>query len=388
MWLYIHSLKFTPVGGEVSHRQATVAQWQEHPAFNRRSASSILARRTKVRKEEDTLKKKLTTTLMLALPASADVDPSGRNVTHEYVMVLLFAAIVAGFLIVDLGWLNRRAHKISIKSAVIQSLFWITLACGYGGLMWAYLSPSMAADFMSAYVTEKMLSVDNLFVIMLLFAFFKIEAQFHHRVLFWGILGAVVLRGAFIGVGAAIVSQFHWILYLFGALLIYSAWKLLFRESEDPDFTKTWYFRLCQKYLPITSEEHRGHFFLGGCATTMFLTLVMIEITDVIFAVDSIPAVLAITSDPFVAFTSNIFAVMGLRALFFLVEGVMEKFHQLEKGVAFVLFFIGLKMLLDIFGIHISSPASFGVIIGALGLSLVASVLMPKKEAATAASAK
>ena len=302
------------------------------------------------------------------------------EMTNESLMILLFVVVVAGFLVVDLGWFNRRARKVSIKAAAYQSLFWIALACSYGAMVWKYLSPSMAADFMSAYVTEKMLSTDNLFVIMLLFAFFKIEEKFHHRVLFWGILGAVVLRGIFIGAGAAVVAQFHWILYGFGALLIYTGYKLVFDgDGEEADFERSRVLKFCRKHLRITTEEHRGKFFLRRRATMLFVTLVMIETTDVIFAVDSIPAVLAITQDPFIAFTSNIFAVMGLRALFFLVEGIMSKFRHLQKGVAFVLFFIGAKMLLDIFKIHISSPISFLIIITALALSLLSSTL-PRKE--------
>jgi tellurite resistance protein TerC len=299
-------------------------------------------------------------------------------------LFILFCLVVIGFLVLDLGFFNRRAHKISLRSALIQSLFWIAVALVFAVLVFFYLSPSKAAEFMSAYVTEKMLSVDNLFVIALIFNFFKIEEKYHHRVLFWGILGAIVFRGIFIGIGSIIIDQFHWVLYIFGALLVYTGLKL-FRQKKDEhvDLEKSKVVRIAKKYLPFTTEHHNGKFLLKHKGktyfTTLFLIILLVESTDIIFAIDSIPAAFAITQDPFIIFTSNVFAIMGLRALFFLLENILHKFHHLQKGLAFILIFIGAKMLIDIFGYHISSVVSFGIIMLALSLSMLLSVIFPKK---------
>src|SRR3989344_8026207 len=237
-------------------------------------------------------------------------------------LFLLFAVIVGGFLIVDLGYFNRKAHKIEPKSALWQSIFWIAIACGFGFLIFHYIGKEVAAEFMSAYVTEKMLSVDNLFVIMLIFNFFSIEEKYHHRVLFWGILGAVVFRGLFIVIGTYGIQQFHWILYIFGAILVYTGIKLYSDKKEEHiDFEKNHVVRFAKKYLPFTTSHHGGKFIISEQGktyfTTLFLIILLIETTDIIFAFDSIPAAFAITQRPFIVFTSNIFAIMGLRALFF-----------------------------------------------------------------------
>jgi len=299
-------------------------------------------------------------------------------------LFILFSVIIGGFLIADLGYFNRKAHKIEPKSALIQSLFWISIACGFAYLIFIFLGHNTAAEFMSAYVTEKMLSVDNLFVIMLIFNFFNIEEKYHHRVLFWGIMGAIVFRGLFIGVGAYLINQFHWVLYIFGALLVYTGIKLFSdKKEEHVDFEKNHVVRFARKYLPISTSHHNGKFLVKekgkSLFTTLFIIILLVEATDIVFAIDSIPAAFAITQNPFIVFTSNIFAIMGLRALFFLLEGILHKFHHLQKGLSFILIFIGGKMLLDFFNIHISSLTSFVVIIVVLGLSLLLSVLFPKK---------
>jgi tellurite resistance protein TerC len=299
-------------------------------------------------------------------------------------LFLLFSIIIVGFLVADLGYFNRKAHKIEPKSALIQSLFWVAIAFAFGFLIFLFMGKEMAAEFMSAYVTEKMLSVDNLFVIMLIFSFFKLEEKYHHTVLFWGILGAIVFRAIFITVGSYIISQFHWVLYIFGAILVYTGIKLLNdKKEEHVDFEKNAVFRFAKKYLPFTTNHHGGKFIVreGGkmCFTVLFMIVLLVESTDIIFAIDSIPAAFSISQHPFIIFTSNIFAVMGLRALFFLLESVLHKFHHLQKGLSFILVFIGAKMLLGIFDIHISSLVSFAIIMAALGLSLLLSVLFPKK---------
>jgi tellurite resistance protein TerC len=296
----------------------------------------------------------------------------------------VFAAVIVGFLVVDLGYFNRQAHRVSVKSAVIQSLFWLTMAMLYVGLIAFTLGHVPAAEFVSAYFTEKMLSVDNLFVILLLFRFFKLSEKYHHRVLFWGILGAVVFRGVFIGLGAVVVEHFHFVLYLFGALLIYTGLKLLFGKEEDhADFENNRVLKAFRRYLPFVPDDGEGKFVVRRHGklffTLMAIVLVLIETTDIVFAVDSIPAVFAITQNPLIVFTSNIFAIMGLRALFFLVEGFIAKFKYLQTGVSFVLLFIGAKMLIAIFGVHIPSLVSLAVVLGTLVLSVVISLLKPEK---------
>ena len=302
---------------------------------------------------------------------------------QEYLWIL-FAIIIVGFLVFDLGYANRKSHKIELKPALNQSLFWIAISLGFGFLIFVFLNKELAAEFLSAYVTEKMLSVDNLFVMMLIFSYFKLEEKYHHRVLFWGIMGAVVFRAIFIGAGSYIISQFHWVLYVFGAMLLYTGIKLLRDKKEEHiDFEKNHIIKWARRFLPFSVNHHNGKFFCKETGkflfTSLFLVMLLIEGTDIVFAVDSIPAVFAISQNPFIVFTSNIFAIMGLRALFFLIESVLHRFHHLQKGLAFILLFIGLKMLAGIFDLHISSFVSFGIIMSALALSMVLSVVFPKK---------
>jgi len=299
-------------------------------------------------------------------------------------LIILFCTIVIGFLVVDLGFLNKKSHRIEFKPALWQSLFWIAISVFFSFLILLFISREAAAEFLSAYVTEKMLSVDNLFVMMLIFSYFKLEEKYHHRVLFWGIMGAIVFRGVFITAGSIIIHQFYWVLYIFGAVLLYTGVKLLNdKKEEHVDFNNNKVIKLARKYLPFSPNHHNGKFFTREKGkfyfTSLFLIMILIEATDIIFAVDSIPAVFAISQDLFIVFTSNIFAIMGLRALFFLLESVLHRFHHLQKGLAFILFFIGLKMLSGIFGLHLSSLVSFAVIMAALGASIILSLIFPKK---------
>ncbi len=299
-------------------------------------------------------------------------------------LLILFGVIIVGFLALDLGYFNRKAHKIGPKSALIQSLFWVAVSFAFAFLIFLYMGQKLAVEFMSAYVTEKMLSVDNLFVIMLIFNFFKIEEKFHHKVLFWGIMGAIVFRAVFILLGAYIIHNFHWVLYIFGAILIYTGIKLFAdKKEEHVDFNNNRAVKLTRKFLPLTSDYHNGKFISKKNGKILFtelvLIIVLVEATDIVFAIDSIPAAFAISQNPFVVFTSNIFAIMGLRALFFLLQNVMDKFHHLQKGLSFILIFIGAKMLLGLFHLHLDSLLSFGVIMAALGASLLLSIVFPKK---------
>ncbi len=299
-------------------------------------------------------------------------------------LIIVFSVVVIGFLIADLGFFNKKSHKIEFKPALYQSLFWIGISFVFGILIYFLMGRETAVEFFSAYITEKMLSVDNLFVILLIFSYFNLEEKYHHKALFWGILGAIVFRGIFIGAGSIIIDQFHWVLYIFGAVLLYTGVKLLNdKKEEHVDFKHSKIIKFAHKILPFTDSHHGGKFFVRENGkfyfTSLFMVVIMVEATDLIFAVDSIPAVFAISQNLFVVYTSNIFAIMGLRALFFLIENVLHRFHYLQKGLAIILIFIGFKMLLGILGFHLSSIVSFSVILLAFVSSMVLSTIFPKK---------
>lgn len=294
--------------------------------------------------------------------------------------------IIVVFLIVDLGVFHKKHHKISQKEALQQSIFWVLVSCGYGALIYFYgEGPAATLEFFSAYVTEKALSVDNIFVILLILRYFKVKEEYYHNILFWGILGAIVFRAVFIFVGALLIAEFHWILYIFGVFLVYSGIKL-FSEEEDMEIEpeKNPLLRMARKVFPMSSEDKEGKFWLREKGkllfTPLFLVIILIESTDLIFAVDSIPAAFAITQNEFVIYTSNIFAVMGLRAMFFLLANVLDKFYLLQKGLSIVLIFIGAKMLAEIFSLHVPTFLSFGIIIGSLTVAIVLSLMFPQKE--------
>jgi tellurite resistance protein TerC len=301
-------------------------------------------------------------------------------------LYVVFGIIIIGFLVIDLGILNRDAKKVSTQSALLQTIFWIAISVVFGGLIYVGgIGTERTLDFFSAYLTEKALSVDNIFVIILILRYFKVEDKYYHKILFWGILGALVFRAIFIFMGAILIAQFHWILYLFGGFLIYSGIKMFFQKEDDEfDPAESAVAKHARKWLPITKGNYNGKFILfrNGKVffTPLFLVIVLIETTDLIFAVDSIPAAFAITTDHFVVYTSNIFAVMGLRALFFLLAGILDRFYLLQKGLSFVLVFIGGKMFLDLFDIAVPTYLSFVVISITLVSSILFSLLMPKTE--------
>jgi len=310
-----------------------------------------------------------------------------NNSQSETILFGVFAVVIVVFLLLDLGIFNKKAHKITTKSALYQSVFWIFISTLFGFLI--YLKDEGGADasleYFSAYLTEYALSVDNIFVILLILKYFSVKEEYYHKILFWGILGAVFFRGIFIFVGALLIAKFHWILYIFGVFLIYSGIKIYFGDGDEKiDPEKNPILRICRKYLPITSEDLGGKFMgrVNGkfVFTDLFLIIILIETTDLIFAVDSIPAAFAITQNEFLIYTSNIFAVLGLRAMFFLLAGVIDKFYLLQKGLSIILFFIGAKMLLEIFDIHVHVGLSFTVIILTLTLAIVFSIFFPKKE--------
>ncbi len=310
-----------------------------------------------------------------------------RDNSHvETILFSVFALIIIVFLLLDLGILNKTAHKISTKTALYQSIFWVLVSTVFGYLVYHFDGGADALlEYFSAYLTEYALSVDNIFVILLILKYFSVKEEYYHKVLFWGILGAVVFRGIFIFVGAYLIGQFHWILYVFGVFLIYSGIKIYFEDGDEKiDPEKNPIMRFCRAFLPISKDEKGGQFLIRENGkylfTPLFLVVVLIETTDLIFAVDSIPAAFAITQNEFLVYTSNIFAVLGLRAMFFLLAGIIDKFYLLQKGLSFILFFIGAKMLLEIIHFEIPIVVSFIVIIVTLTMAIVFSILIPKKE--------
>lgn len=306
----------------------------------------------------------------------------------ETILFGVFAVVIVLFLLIDLGVFNKKAHKISTKSALYQSIFWVLVSTAFGYLVYRFddSGSDAALEYFSAYLTEYALSVDNIFVILLILKYFTVKEEYFHNILFWGILGAVIFRGLFIFVGALLIAQFHWILYVFGVFLIYSGIKIYFEDSDEKiDPEKNPVLKLCRKYLPMTKDDAGGRFVITKpklMFTPLFLVIVLIETTDLIFAVDSIPAAFAITQNEFLIYTSNIFAVLGLRAMFFLLAGIIDKFYLLQKGLSIILFFIGAKMLLEIFDMHVPIALSFSVILVTLTLSIVFSVIIPKKKKA------
>jgi tellurite resistance protein TerC len=308
-----------------------------------------------------------------------------NNSQTETILFGVFATVIFVFLIIDLGFFNRSPKKISTKSALYQSVFWVFISSIFGYLVYHFDEGGFDAsiEFFSAYLTEYALSVDNIFVILLILKYFTVKEEYYHKILFWGILGAVVFRGVFIFAGAILIAEWHWILYAFGVFLIYSGIKIYFEDSDEKiDPEQNPILKLCRRYLPITKDEMGGRFLVSENGkwvfTPLFLVVILVETTDLIFAVDSIPAAFAITQNEFLIYTSNIFAVMGLRAMFFLLAGIIDKFYLLQKGLSIILFFIGAKMLLEIVAYEIPPTLSFTVIIVTLTLSIIFSVVIPR----------
>ncbi|HEY3493466.1 MAG TPA: TerC family protein [Polyangiaceae bacterium] len=293
---------------------------------------------------------------------------------------VVFIGFVLVMLAIDLGVFHKHAHEVSLKEAGIWSGVWVSLALLFNVGVYSMFGPERALEFATGYVIEKALSVDNIFVFVVIFSTFAVPAAYQHRVLFWGVLGALLMRALFILAGGAFLQRFHWAMYVFGGVLAVTGVKLLLQRNEEPHPERNPLVRGFQKLFPMT-EGYRGHHFWvrengRRYATPLLLTLVAVEVTDIIFAVDSIPAIFAITTDPFIVFTSNIFAILGLRSLYFLLAGIITKFVYLKLGLSFVLIFVGAKMLIaDFYKVPIL--ASLGIIAGILTLSIVASWLKP-----------
>lgn len=288
-------------------------------------------------------------------------------------------------LALDLGVFHRKAHKIKLAEAAFGSALWISLALAFGWCVWNWYGEQRGLEYLTGYVIEKALSVDNLFVFLVIFRTYQVPEAVQHRVLAWGILGALVMRGIMIAAGAALVAKFQWILLAFGVFLVYTGLHMLWKRDKNVHYEENPLFRFASSHLRVTKEYRGERFFLkeGGqrFATPLLLVLLIVEITDVTFAVDSIPAIFGITRDPFIVYTSNVFAILGLRALYFLLADILEYFHYLGIGLALVLVFIGAKMVADPW-LHISVVMSLSVVGGILLLAMLISVLTcpPKKK--------
>ncbi|HEX3353570.1 MAG TPA: TerC family protein [Terriglobales bacterium] len=294
---------------------------------------------------------------------------------------ILFNVFVVAMLVLDLGVFHRRAHTVKFREALLWSLVWIALAAIFAVVVYFWHGRTPTLEFVTGYVIELSLSVDNLFVFLLIFRFFQVPPAHQHKVLFWGILGALVMRAVFIVAGVGLIQRFHWIVYVFGAFLVYSGIKLFRQENAEIHPEKNPVLRLFRKWVPVTKDYEGNKFFVrrpGLYATPLLVVLLVVETTDLLFAVDSIPAILAITRDAFIVYTSNVFAILGLRSMYFALAGMMEMFRYLHYGLSLVLMFVGAKMLLSHY-YEIPTVVALGSVAGVLVVSVLASVMNPKR---------
>lgn len=294
---------------------------------------------------------------------------------------IIFGAVIVAALSLDLAFFNRRGHEIRMREAMFWSGLWISLAIIFDIVLYFWHGPTTALEFMTGYLVEESLSVDNLFVFLMLFSYFGVPKRFQHKVLFWGIVGVLAMRGIFIFAGIALIERMHWIVYIFGAILVITGVKLALGGEREIRPEKNPIVKLFRKFFPVTSNYEGNKFFIRRegrlMATPLFIVLLVVETTDVLFAIDSIPAVFAITLDRLVVYTSNVFAVLGLRSLFFVLSGFMQLFHYLNYGLSAILIFVGVKMIIaDFYRIPIG--VALGIIGGILIASVVASILFPK----------
>lgn len=305
-------------------------------------------------------------------------------------LLIAFNIGVLAVLAIDLGVFHKKAHAVTVKEAAAWSSVWITLSLGFAGLIYWLRGPQPALEFATGYLIEYSLSIDNIFVIVLIFSYFRIPEKYQHRVLFWGIIGALIMRGSMIAAGAFLIERYHWIIYVFGAFLVFTGIRMATQDETDIEPEANPVLRLVRRLLPVTHDYRGQSFFVreapkrGEAATLMatplFVVLVLVETTDLIFAVDSIPAIFAITKDPFLVYTSNVCAILGLRSLYFLLAGVIHKFHYLKLGLAVVLTFVGSKMLLSSV-YEIPTGTSLLVIAAVLTAAIIVSVAFPKQPA-------
>jgi len=294
-----------------------------------------------------------------------------------------FHVLIFLILGIDLGILSKKAHKVPLKEALLWSGAWIIVALAFNLFVFFEFGKTRALEFLTGYLIEYSLSVDNIFVFILIFSYFAVPEKYQHKVLFWGIIGALVMRGIFIFAGVALINRFHWIVIIFGGFLIVTGIKMMVQKDVQVDPSKNPVMRFARKFLPVTEESDKGRFFTRlnskMYVTPLFLVLLIIESTDLLFAVDSIPAVLAVSHERFIVYTSNIFAILGLRSLYFAVSGIMGYFRYLKTGLAFILTFVGLKMVASFFHFEIPILISLAFIVSILIISILASVLISRK---------
>lgn len=296
---------------------------------------------------------------------------------------IIFGATIATLLVLDLAVFNRRKSGYTMKAAIVWSIFWISLALIFNAAVYYWRGSETALEFLAGYIIEESLSVDNLFVFLMLFSYFKVAKNYQHKVLFWGILGVLIMRAIFIFVGIALIEKLHWLIYVFGAFLIFTGIKMALQKDKEILPEKNPVLRIFRKLMPVTEGYEGDKFFVKKAgrffATPLFIVVLVVETTDVVFAVDSIPAVLAITTDPFVVYTSNIFAVLGLRALFFVLSGFMQLFHHLSYGLSVILAFVGVKMVIaDFYKIPVG--VALAVVAGVLCISVITSMIWPPEK--------
>jgi tellurite resistance protein TerC len=294
-----------------------------------------------------------------------------------------FNLFVLLMLALDLGVFHRKAHVVSFREAIAWTIAWVTLAMLFNIGVWHFAGAQKALEFTTGYVIEYSLSVDNIFIFAMLFSYFSVPPVYQHRVLFWGILGALVMRAIMIAAGTVLITKFAWVIYIFGAFLILTGIKMIVKREEEIHPERNPVVRWFKKLMPVTSDYRGDKFFVREngirMATPLFVVLLLVEVSDVIFAVDSIPAIFAVTKDPFIVYTSNVFAILGLRSLYFALSGVLDKFHYLKIGLGVVLAFVGVKMLLGHTAYKIDTLVSLGVIVAVLAASIIVSLLRPKK---------
>lgn len=300
---------------------------------------------------------------------------------NELLFWVLFNAFVVLMLVLDLAVFHRKAHQVKFAEAALTSAMWIALAAAFAVFVYYWRGKTPALEFTTGYLVEESLSVDNLFVFLLIFRYFRVPGEYQHKVLFWGIVGALVMRGVFILLGVALIQRFHWIIYIFGAFLIYTGVQLLRSGEKEIHPEQNPVLRMFRRWMPVTQDYEGSRFLVrrkGLYATPLLLVLIVVETTDVMFAADSIPAVLAISNDPFIVYTSNVFAILGLRSLYFALAGMMEAFQFLSYGLSVILSFIGVKMLVSGY-YKIPTHVALAVVGGVLALSVILSIVIKPK---------
>ncbi|HRS53927.1 MAG TPA: TerC family protein [Bacteroidales bacterium] len=306
-------------------------------------------------------------------------------ISINYIAWLGFITFILIMLIIDLTVFHKELHAVKLKEAIIWTITWIILALLFNIGIYLWVDKIKAIEFFTAYLIEKSLSVDNLFVFLMLFSYFNINPKYQHEILFWGIIGAIIMRAIFIFAGIALINSFNWIIYVFGLFLIYTGFKMYFKKEQTPHPEKNPIIKLLKKIFPVTEDIANGKFFIKKnkklFITPLFITLIVIEFSDLIFAVDSIPAVLAISKDPFIVFTSNVFAILGLRALYFTIAGIMKYFHYLKYGLSIILVYIGIKMIInEIQPEFINNIISLFIVITIIICSIIISIIFPNKN--------